>query len=240
VNSSRFPHPEKFEFKLSDGKQMQVEAAEVVRLLTPYITPERGVRIDTTVKNRTCEVAVVTENIYDRGNVSAVMRSAEAMGYQNFHNIETGTRFKAANRVTAGSEKWLNVSTWKSTASAVAHLKSMKYTILATHLDGAQPISDFDFTKPTALVLGNESDGVSAEMLAAADARVVIPMDGFVQSFNISVAAAICLYHIKQDRLRRQGYHGDLSDSQKMILRAEYILKTIAHPEQILERLTGC
>jgi len=231
--SPRFPLPGKFHIADRD-----LLPEEVLRWLAPILTPERQARIQKTVEGRTCEVVPVLENIYDRGNVSAVLRSAEAMGYQCAHVIEIGEKFKSANRVTQGADKWLNVRRWRSTAECTAELKRLGYQILATHLDErARPIGEMDFTRPTAIVFGNEKDGISKEMIEQADQTVIIPMQGFVQSFNISVAAAIALYHIYMERLRKLGRHGDLSEEEKLILRADFSLRSSDNPERLLQEI---
>ena len=92
-----------------------------------------------------------------------------------------------------------------------------------------------DFSTPLALVLGNEKDGVSQEMLEAADERVILPMPGFVQSFNISIAGALCLYHIWYDRNQKLGSNADLTAEQKEILRATYAMRTMDSVESILK-----
>lgn len=229
---SRFPHS-----ALIQVGALQVEAEHILDLAKPYLTPHRQERIEQVVAERTYTVVPVLENIYDRGNVSAVMRSAEAMGYQSVQVIELGEKFKSANRVTQGADKWLDVTRWKSTADCVRALKDRGYRIYTTHLEAATPIEKIDFTEPAAVVFGNEKDGVSAEMLRLADKNMIIPMHGFVQSFNISVAAAIALYHIRQDRISRLGRHGDLTVEQQRILTALYCIRSAKHPERLLARL---
>lgn len=231
--SKRFPHTGVYEFS---GRRLG--ASDILSLMAPYLTPERQLRISEAVETRTCNVVPVLENIYDRGNVSAVLRSAEAMGYQCAHVIEIGEKFKSSNRVTQGADKWLDVKRWKSTIECTRELKSQGFQILATHLDSrAKPIGEMDFTRPTALVFGNEKDGISQEMIQEADQTVIIPMHGFVQSFNISVAAAISLYHIYMDRSRVLGRHGDLSADEKQILRAEFSLRSSKNPARLIEEI---
>ena len=231
--SPRFPHAGHFDF----GGQ-SLTAHQILDLLSAYLTPERQERIRITVEGRTCDVVPVLENIYDRGNVSAVLRSAEAMGYQCAHVIEIGEKFKSANRVTQGADKWLNVRRWRSTLECTRELKRLGYQILATHLDArARPIGEMDLTRPTAIVFGNEKDGVSQEMIAEADQTIIIPMQGFVQSFNISVAAAISLYHIFMERMRLLGKHGDLSEVERVILRADYSLRSSDNPKRLIEEI---
>jgi tRNA (guanosine-2'-O-)-methyltransferase len=234
--SPRFPHTGRYNIA---GRELA--ASDILSMMEPYLTQERQKRIRSAVELRTCNVVPVLENIYDRGNISAVLRSAEAMGFQSAHIIEIGEKFKTSNRVTQGADKWLDVRRWKSTIECTRELKKQGFQILATHLDSrARPIGEMDFTKPTAIVYGNEKDGISPEMIAEADQTIIIPMHGFVQSFNISVAAAISLYHIYSERTRLLGGasgHGDLSAEEKLILRAEFSLRSSKNPERMLEEI---
>lgn len=206
----------------------KLDLNRVYETIGTLLTEQRRERIRQIVENRTQNILPVLENIYDRGNVSAVLRSAEAFGFQNVHLVENSEKFKVANRVTQGADKWLTLRRWKNSDECISTLKEKKIQILVTHLEGARPIGDFDFTLPTAIVFGNEKEGVSSKMIEASDAKVKIPMLGMVQSFNISVAAALCFYHIYLDRIRRQGYHGDLTVDEKEKLIAEFYIRT--HP----------
>ena len=107
-----------------------------------------------------------------------------------------------------------------------------------TSLEASKPLHEIDFSTPLALVLGNEKSGVSQEILDAADERVIIPMPGFVQSFNISVAGALCMYQIYQSRLHQLGKCEDVTEEQIRILKAEYALRTMDSSEAILNNLT--
>jgi tRNA (guanosine-2'-O-)-methyltransferase len=173
--------------------------------LTPILTEHRRETMERVIANRSFHLVTVLENIYDRGNVSAVMRSADAFGFLQMHLVDQpGTKFKAANRVSKGTEKWLDVHLHASASSAVESLQQKGYRIFATDLDTQNTIETLDFSKPTAIVLGNEKDGVSKEMLSKVDGTFRIPMYGFAQSFNISVAGALILYHARRavkDRL---------------------------------------
>ena len=212
--------------------------------LTPFLTPERVEKIRRVVELRTCNVVPVLENIYDRGNISAVLRSAEALGFQCAHVIELDDKFKNSARVSQGADKWVDVKKWRSetpgqaTRDCVAALKKQGFQILATHLDDrAKPIGEIDVTVPTAIVYGNEKDGISKEMIELCDQTVIIPMKGFVQSFNISVAAAISLYHIAREREKANGVKGDLNETERTILTAEYSLRSSKNPERLLEEI---
>lgn len=205
----------------------------------PLLTPERQAKIKLVAAKRCFSLAVVMESIYDRGNISAVMRTGEGLGFANFHIVETFEKFKEANRVTQGADKWVEVQKWKSTTDCIKNLKDNGYQICVTTLaTDSVPISEVDFSMPTALVLGNEKQGVSTEMIAAADKKIIIPMPGFVQSFNISVAGALSLYHIMQDRIRRLGKNQDLNEQEVQILNMIYALSTMDSSEDILKAKT--
>lgn len=219
-------------------------AKEILSLVEPFLTLERQEKIRSAVKGRTCNVVPVLENIYDRGNISAVLRSAEALGFQCAHVIEADDKFKNSARVSQGADKWLDVKRWRAetagqaTRDCVQSLKANGYQILATHLDSrAKPIAEIDVTVPTAIVYGNERDGISKEMIELCDQTVIIPMKGFVQSFNISVAAAISLYHISHERELKLGQPGDLNDAEKEILAAEFSLRSSKNPEKLIAEI---
>jgi tRNA (guanosine-2'-O-)-methyltransferase len=209
-------------------------ARAVIEGLEPFLLEERGQRIREVIAARTYSVVPVMEGLYDRGNVSAVLRSAEALGFQAVHIVDSSEAFKQANRVTQGAEKWLDIRVWGATPACVDALRAQGYRILATHFEDAQPIDEVDFTVPTALFFGNEKEGVSRELLDRADGRVVIPMAGFTRSFNISVAAALGLFHIQEDRKRRLGRQGDLTDREQELLTASYFLRSVASAQAIL------
>lgn len=216
---------------------LNVHHEVVVNALGPLLTEERRKGIERVAERRCFDIAIVLEGIYDRGNASAVMRTGEGLGFANFHLIETQEKFKEANRVTQGADKWVEVTKWKTTAECVRKIKDEGKQLVVTALTPkAVSIGDVDFTRPTALVLGNEKAGATPEIIEAADHVVIIPMQGFVQSFNISVAGALSMYHIQQQRLAKRGAHGDLTPEQISILKAHYMLRTLTSGADILRR----
>ena len=234
----RFVHTNPIDMTPYGHKGLQFSADDVLKHLATRLTPERWAKIQKVVAGRTCDVTPVLEDIYDRGNISAVFRSAEAFGFQNVHVIEPGEKFKESQRVTAGAEKWLDIIRFKETGTAVSNLRERGYQILATHLDTkAQPLASLDLTKPTAIVFGNEKDGISKEMIELCDATVILPMRGFVQSYNISVAAAIAFQTIASER-ERAGVVDALSEDEQRLLQAHYCLRTLDNATEILQRLT--
>ncbi len=171
----------------------------IIDRLGAQVTPERFAKIQKVAGLRLSQVSVVLEDIYDRGNASAVMRSAEAFGLYQMHMIERQEKFKESKRVTQGAHKWLQINKWDSTLQCVEQLKKEGRKIYVTHLDpNALPLQDIPLDEPMALCFGNEQDGATQELISLADKTVFIPMRGFVQSFNISVAAAICFYDLQR------------------------------------------
>ncbi len=213
-------------------KKKRTNPAQVIEVMSQILTPERQEKIRNVIEKRTLNIIPVLDGICDLGNASAVMRSAEAFGLLEMHMVENQTKYKLSKRTTKGTDKWLNVKRWMNSLECAQYLKKKGYRICSTHLDShAVSIDEVDFTIPTALILGNEKDGVSQEILEMSDVKCIIPMQGFAQSFNISVAAALSFYHIYKDRTRRQGVHGDLTPEQKEYLIADYFLRSVDNAE---------
>lgn len=227
--SNLFPHPDTIEV---DGHYYTPE--EIIHELSPWLTEHRKRRIDEVILNRTYSLTPVLEGLYDVGNMNAVLRTAEGLGIQSVHIIETSAKYKEANRVTQGSEKWLDIFRWKSTTECLDYLKGRGYRIFVTILEHSRRIEEVDFTQPSAIVLGNEHAGVSPEAVQWADECISIPMYGFTQSFNISVATAIILYHALNQRKAILGQQGDLTEKERQILKARYYLKSVSHATQLL------
>ncbi len=240
MNIKRGSHFSFNHFPLTDPVEYKpksfISSAEILQKIWPMLTPDRQKKIENVVSKRCFSIPVVLESIYDRGNISAVMRTAEGLGFTNFHVIETQEKFKQSQRVTQGADKWIETKKWKTSAEAIKYFKDNKIKLCVTSLNSAKPLHEIDFSTPHALVLGNEKDGVSQEMLDAADERVIIPMPGFVQSFNISVAGALCLYQIYQSRLQKLGRNEDVTPEQIEILKAHYAIRTQDSSVDILDR----
>lgn len=211
---------------------------DVIHSLQGHLTHARVERITKVLADRTFSISVVCEHLYDIGNISAVMRSAESFGFLPFHIVERPeAKYKMSDRISRGSEKWLDISKHKSTEECFKNLKSQGYQIFSTDLSATHKLEDIDFTKKTAIVLGNEKEGISKEAKKHSDGTFIIPMYGFAQSFNISVAAALCFYHIHQFRKSKLGKSGDLTSDEVERVRAYYYLRTLDSGIDILNRL---
>ena len=211
--------------------------AQVVEILLPHLTDRRLETIDRALDQRTYNLAVVIDGMVDTGNVAAVMRSADAFGVQALYAVDRSASYKHSKRTAQGVRKWVDRWVFKSGDECVAALRDRGYRIVAADLsDDAVPVDEVDFSPPTALVFGNELAGLSQEMAAAAEVTASIPMSGFTQSLNISVAAAIFLHEARRDRTARLGRHGDLSEADRERLRAVFAVKSVKKARQIIER----
>ena len=210
---------------------------EVEQALLPHLSEERKRRIDEVISGRTYDIAPVVEGVINTGNVSAVMRTAEGLGFQPFHIIRTDVPFKHSKRTTQGAQKWLDVHAWDTTKECVGALKDNGYSVVVTALTAdAVRLADIDFTRPTAIVFGNEKNGCSPEMLALADRTCILPSPGFVQSYNISVAAAMSLHTAYAQRIRELGHNGTLDEADRDRLRADFYVRSVRNARAILER----
>ena len=211
---------------------------DIVHILGPHVAEERKRRMEDILDGRTYDVATVVEGVINTGNVSAVMRTAEGLGFQPFHVIRRGeVPFKHSSRTTQGAQKWLDVHVWDTSPACIEHLKARGYTVVVTALtEGAVPLEEVDFTRKTAMVFGNEAMGCSEAMLAGADQTCILPSPGFVQSYNISVAAAMSLYAAFSARTRALGANGNLDQSERERLRADFYFRSVRRAGGILER----
>jgi tRNA (guanosine-2'-O-)-methyltransferase len=200
-----------------------------------FLVPERKARIDEVVANRTRTLTVVMEAFCDPQNVNAVLRTCEAFGVQELHAIEGPMKpYDRNKKISQNADKWLDVHRWRSTAECLGHLKAQGFVIYVTHLDpGTRALGELSFAGKVAIVFGNESRGVSDEAVRLADATFAIPMRGFVQSFNVSVAAAITIAKAVERREAERGRHGDLADEDAAALRERFYVLAVKQRARI-------
>ncbi|XP_062106568.1 uncharacterized protein LOC133817933 [Humulus lupulus] len=205
-----------------------LSSGEVLEALGPHIMDSRKDRFRNVVRNRSYSVCLVVEGLTDFGNVSAAFRSADALGFQSVHVVacDSSKRYRENRHVSMGAEKWLDIELWDSIQECFEALKLRGYRIATTHVGmDAVSVYDMNWSSPTAIVVGNESKGISDEALALSDLHCSIPMNGMVDSFNVSVAAGILMHHAVCDRTSRLGCHGDLTPEESQILFAEFSLR---------------
>lgn len=182
--------------------------------------------------HRQPNLTVVLENVFDPHNVSAVMRTCDAVGVQEIFVLNTmqSPRKKWGHRSSSSAAKWLTVHQFADIDACFEVLRSRYQHVFTTHLaTGAAPLYELDLTQSVALVFGNEQAGLSAEMLARSDGNFIIPQVGMIRSLNISVACAVSLY--EAFRQKKAAGHFDkrtIPDAQYLELKKEWGIQDAA------------
>lgn len=172
--------------------------ARLLAQLDALITPQRRQRMQDVLAARTAHLAVVFEDVYHPHNASAVLRTAECLGLQDVHVVESVKLFRPASDIARGSARWLTITRWPAGIDAcLERLRAQGYAIAATSpAADAVPLSEVALDRPLAVCFGTEETGLSPAAFAAADVRVTIPTPGFTRSLNVSVTAALVLYEL--------------------------------------------
>jgi tRNA (guanosine-2'-O-)-methyltransferase len=182
------------------------------------ITEKRKKRIDHVLAKRQKDLTMVMDNIWDPHNVSAVLRSCDAFGVAEVHLYYTTAQWPdLGKKSSASAKKWIQRTRHIDPNGMVDQLRQNGGQVLRTGFsDTARPVMDFDFTQPTAIILSNEHRGTSPELAELVPDEIYIPMQGMVQSFNVSVAAAIILYQAFSQRQAVGMYDTSSFSSEEM------------------------
>jgi tRNA (guanosine-2'-O-)-methyltransferase len=207
------------------------DPSRVIALLEPLVLERRAARLRTILSRRLASVQVVFDAPHDPHNGAAVVRSCEAFGVQFIHLVERTERFLLAPSVARGSEKWIDLRLWKSSADAIAAMRRDGLELVAAHPEGELAPEDLAGIPRLGLVLGNERDGIAEDLLTACTRRVRVPMRGFVESLNVSVSAAILLAAATSRR------EGDLSRDDYLRLYARGLYFTVDRADDVLRDL---
>jgi len=209
---------------------------QLLEHLETYLTPQRKSRFDTVLPNRTKHFTVATEDVYQLHNTSAVIRSCDVFGIQEVHIVEERNSKRIDREIAMGSQKWVDLQRYHTVADCIQNLKDTGYQIVATtpH-DNDQVLADFDITKKSCFFFGRETEGLSPEVMAAADCFLKIPMVGFTESLNISVSAAIILQDVT-NKLRRSEVSWQMTADEQLEKRLDWISKTLKSYDKIVER----
>jgi tRNA (guanosine-2'-O-)-methyltransferase len=180
------------------------------------VTPRRRARIERALAYRQKDLTLVLANIHDPHNVSAIYRTCDAFGVAEVHLYYSDTPFPALGRKSSASaSKWVDSVRHRTVEELRAALRKGGHRILAANCSpAAKAPGEWDFTQPTAVIMGNEHRGIDAELAALADGELYIPMYGMIRSLNVSVAAAVILAEAARQRLPagmygRTGYSGE-------------------------------
>jgi tRNA (guanosine-2'-O-)-methyltransferase len=167
------------------------------------VTEARRRRIEEVLRRRQPDLTVLLENVHKPHNLSAILRSCDAVGVLEAHAVNPTGGVPTFNETSGGSHKWVYLQVHSDIQTAIGHLRERGFRIYATALrEDARDFREVDYTQPTAILLGAEKWGVSQEALALSHGAIKIPMLGMVQSLNVSVAAAVILFEAQRQRLK--------------------------------------
>lgn len=192
------------------------------------MTLKRYARIREMLARRQPDLTVCMEQVHKPHNVSAIIRTADAVGVHEVHAVWPENRMRIMASSAAGSNSWVQVKTHRTIADAVGHLKGQGMQVLATHLsEKSVDFRDIDYTRPTCILMGQEKTGITQEALELADQDIIIPMIGMVQSLNVSVASALILYEAQRQRQNAGMYARDTStidddDQHRLLFEGSY------------------
>lgn len=180
------------------------------------MTPERKDKLNAVLNKRQNDITVVLENVFDPHNISAVMRSCDAVGIQDIYilNTKIPRHKKWGAKSSSSAAKWLTIHQFEDAEECFSSLRQNYSTILTTHLSSdAVDLYSVDLAKSIALVFGNEHSGVSEEIRSMADGNFIIPQVGIIRSLNISVACAVTLYEAFRQRSTNGFYNQQQLDN---------------------------
>ncbi|WP_139957928.1 TrmH family RNA methyltransferase [Flavicella sediminum] len=212
----------------------------LISFLEEFVTEHRKEIFQEVLKDRTRHFTVILEDLFQKHNTSAITRSCDIFGIQDLHIIENKYKTYVSNQVGKGSQKWLTFHRYNeenhNTQTCIDKVKAAGYQIIATtpH-EKSSFVGDFDVTKKSAFVFGVEKAGVSDMMLEQADGHLKVPMYGFTESLNVSVAAAIVLQDVA-GRVRKTDTQWQLTREEQQDVYLQWLKKSIKSIDKIMER----
>jgi tRNA/rRNA methyltransferase len=209
---------------------------EVYQYLTNFLTEERLQKIEYFSAQSSDFILPIMEDVYQFRNAAAIVRSAEACGLHRIVALEKINVFQPNLDLTKGADTWVEIVKHPAHIDSIKNIKQQGYKIVAVSPEkNATLLPDFNITEPIALTFGTEWQGVTEEILDFADETLAIPMYGFTQSFNVSVAAAICFYELKQKLIRNNIPH--LLNKEKLLkTRIRWAVNSIRSGNEILNK----
>lgn len=209
---------------------------DLLNYLESYLTERRRELFKEVLSNRTRHFTLVTEDVYQLHNTSAVMRTCDIFGIQDLHVVEEIQGKRIDKEIAMGAQKWVDLYRHDHIDTCISELKQKGYRIIATtpHKD-SQFLDDFDVTQKAAFFFGKESTGLSDKVFKQADGFLKIPMHGFTESLNISASAAIILQDVVA-KLRKTDVNWQLSEEEQLVKRLDWAMKTIKSIDVILKR----
>ncbi len=209
---------------------------DYIQYLEQFVTEQRKKVFKEVLNKRTRYFTIALEDLYQMHNISAVVRSTDIFGLQDIHIIQKKYDPKLSHAIAKGAEKWLDIHRYSTTAEAIKNLRKKGYQIVATtpHTNDVN-LPDFDISKPAAFFFGVEKDGLSETVMQQADVFLKIPMYGFTESLNISVAAALIIRDVTE-RLRNSDINWQLNETEKLQIYMQWLEKSIKSIEPIKKK----
>lgn len=195
------------------------------------MTKARLNRIEQVLKTRQLDVGILLDQVHKSHNLSAIMRTCDAVGVSDIQALETKAKhLKVYNNATGGTGGWVNLQVHNKREDAFKAARNGNRKVYAAHLsDKAVDYQKVDYTKPCVILLGAEKPGVSDEAADMADEHIIIPMHGMVESLNVSVAAAVILFEMQRQRLAAGLYNQmQLSEAEFEKLKFEWMQPKMA------------
>ncbi len=220
----------------------KAQKAELTAYMNTFMRDERRDKLNNVLDNRTTHFCVAMEDLFYERNSGAIIRTADGYGIQNIHVIEPRDSFKSkvTNIISKGAEKWVTKTQHDDIKNGakmcIDELRSQGYQIVATtpHKDG-HTIHDFDISKKSAFFLGAEKTGISDIVMEEADDYIAMPIYGFTESYNVSVANGILLHELI-NRLRNSDIHWHLSEEERSDLFLDWTMKSINSSDMIADK----
>ncbi len=212
------------------------DLAKTFEYLKQFLTDERLAKIEHFSQESSDFVLPVVEDIYQFRNAAAIVRSVEACGFHKVVALQEEYSFEPNLRVTKGADTWVEVEKLPRNMESFQKIKDKGYKILAVSLENdATMLPDYEINEPVALVFGTEMEGVSQEILDFADETLAIPMYGFTRSFNVSVAASICMYELKQ-KLIKSGIDYKLDEEKLLKMKIRWAVNSMRSGQEIFNK----
>ncbi|MDQ0780380.1 RNA methyltransferase [Chryseobacterium sp. W4I1] len=212
------------------------DLAQTFEYLKQFLTEERLSKIEHFSQESSDFILPVMDDVYQFRNAAAIIRSVEASAFHKVIAMEEENVFDPNLTVTKGAETWVEVEKMPKNIASLQNIKDRGYKILAVSLEkNAVMLPDYQITEPIALVFGTEMEGVSQEVIDFADETLAIPMYGLTRSYNVSVAAGICMYELKQ-KLIKSGIDYKLSEEKLMRMKMRWAVNSIKSGKQILQK----
>lgn len=213
-----------------------MENQKIFDYLKQFLTEDRLAKIEHFSRESSDFVLPVMEDVYQFRNAAAIIRSVEACGFHKVVAMEARNVFDPNLTVTKGAETWVEVEKMAHSLESLQQIRNRGYKLVAVSPEkNATILPDFEIKEPVALIFGTEWQGVSEDFLDFVDETLAIPMYGFTQSFNVSVAAAICCYDLKQ-KLLNSSVDYKLNEEKRLEMMIRWAVKSIKYGEDIYKK----